>query len=147
GLVLYENLAYAPIRSSVAPPALPVGSRRPNRAALTTDLSRAVPLESPGSASAGTAFWGEAYDSQWKATAGGDALRHQDPFGWAKGYVVDRRATVSMSYEAQWVRWAMLGGALVIWLLVLWRWRRTRVRREPATRTAAPRPRRERATK
>ena len=44
---------------------------------------------------------------------------------------------MSIAFEAQWVRWAMLGGALVIWLLVIWRWRRTRVRRDPSTRTAA----------
>ena len=46
GLVLYENLAYAPIRAAVSPPSLPVDSRRPNRAALATDLTRAVPLPS-----------------------------------------------------------------------------------------------------
>jgi hypothetical protein len=105
-----------------------------------------VPLPS-GPTARGTAFWGEAYDSEWKATSGGDALRHQEPFGWANGFVVDQRAAVSISYEAQWVRWAMLAGALVIWVLVLWRWRRTRVRRDPSTRNAAQRARRERAVK
>ncbi len=144
GLVLYENVAYAPIRAAVSPPALPVDSRRPNRAALTTDLTRAVPLPSDGATAVGTAFWGEAYDSEWKATGNGDTLRHQEPFGWANGFVVDRRATVSIAYEAQWLRWAMLGGALVIWVLVMWRWRRTRVRRDPSTRAIAARQRRER---
>ncbi len=143
GLVLYENLAYAPIRAAVPPPALPVDSRRPNRAALATDLTRAVPLPT-GPTATGTAFWGEAYDSDWKATAGGTALRHQESFGWANGFVVQRRATVSITYGGQAVRWAMLGGALVIWLLVLWRWRRTRVRRDPSTRAVAARRRRER---
>jgi GT2 family glycosyltransferase len=147
GLVLYENLAYAPIRASVPPPRLPVDSPRPNRAALATDLTRAVPLADGGAAAAGTAFWGEAYDSEWKATGGGDALRHQQSFGWGNGFVVAQRSDVSIAFEAQWVRWAMLGGALVIWLLVIWRWRRTRVRRDPATRTAAPRARRERASR
>jgi hypothetical protein len=147
GLVLYENVAYSPIRASVSPPALPVDSRRPNRAALTTDLTRAVPLPSRGATAAGTAFWGEAYDSEWKATGDGDALRHQESFGWANGFVVDQRATVSIAYEAQWVRWAMLGGALIIWLLVIWRWRRTRVRRDPSTRAVAARQRRERVSK
>jgi hypothetical protein len=146
GLVLYENLAYAPIRAAVPPPALPVDSRRPNRAALTTDLTRAVPLTT-APAPVGTAFWGEAYDSEWKATGGGDALRHEQSFGWANGFVLDQRAEVSITYEAQWVRWAMLGGALVIWLLVIWRWRRTRVRRDPSTRAATPRARRERTAR
>jgi hypothetical protein len=147
GLALYENLAYAPIRAAVPPPALPVDSRRPNRAALATDLTRAVPLPAQGTTPPGTAFWGEAHDPEWKATGGGDALRHQESFGWANGFVVDRRADVSITFGAQWVRWAMLGGALVIWLLVIWRWRRTRVRRDPSTRTAVPRARRERTTR
>jgi hypothetical protein len=147
GVVLYENLAYAPIRASVPPPPLPVDSRRPNRAALSTDLTRAVPLGS-GATAAGTAFWGEAYDSHWKATGGDATLRHQQSFGWANGFVVDRRGDVSIDFGAQWVRWAMLAGALVIWLAVIWRWRRTRVRRDPATGIATPRrPRRERTAR
>jgi GT2 family glycosyltransferase len=142
GLVLYENLAFAPIRAAVPPPALPVDSRQPNRVAITTDLSRATPLPS-GPMAPGTAFWGEAHDSHWKATGNGTTLRHQQTFGWANGYVVDRRATVSISFTEQWVRWAMLGGALVLWILVIWRWRRTRVRRDTSGRTVR-RPRRER---
>jgi hypothetical protein len=31
----------------------------------------------------------------------------------------------------------MLAGALVIWVFVAWRWRRTRARRDPTTRRAA----------
>jgi hypothetical protein len=147
GIVLYENEAYAPTEASIPPPALPADSRLPNIAALTTDLTRAVPLSAQSPTTAGTAFWSEAYDSAWKATGNGDALRHQKSFGWANGFVVPRRATVSIAYDAQWVRWAMLGGALVIWVLVVWRWRRTRVRRDPATRGSTPRPRRERTAK
>ena len=59
------------------------------------------------------------------------------PFGWATGYAVEGRTSVSIAYELKWTRWEMLGGALVIWALVVWRWRRTRVRREPTSRAAA----------
>lgn len=145
GVVLYENLAFAPIRAAVPPPRLPLDSRRPNRAALHTDLTRAVPLADP--APVGTVLWGEAYDSQWKATGNGSTLHHQQPFGWANGYAVDRKAAVSIAYEAQWTRWAMLAGALVLWLLVVWRWRRTRVRRDARARASRPRPRRHRDTR
>jgi GT2 family glycosyltransferase len=138
GIEVYENLAYAPIRASVPPPALPVDSPRPNRAALTTNLTRAVPLPD-GPTSAGTAFWGEAYDTEWHATGNGHALRHQRTFGWANGFVVDRRATVSIAYDEQWVRWAMLGGALLLWVLVVWRWRRTRVKGDRVVRATTPR--------
>jgi GT2 family glycosyltransferase len=143
GLALYENLAFAPLRALVPPPRLPIDSPRPNRAAQSTDLTRAVPLTSEAPAS-GTVLWGEAYDAEWHASGNDETLRHQQPFGWANGYPVEGHATVSIAYEAQWVRWAMLGVALIIWLAVVWRWRRTRVRRPRALRGAAARPRRER---
>ena len=93
GLVLYENLAYAPIRAAVraarAARSTPGG---PNRAALGDRPhargAAAVRARRPP----GTAFWGEAYDSEWKATGGGDALRHQESFGWANGFVVGNAA-------------------------------------------------------
>ena len=93
---------------------------------------------------AGTILWGEAYDSEWDATSDGRSLPHEQAFGWANGFVAKRRGTVSIAYAAQWHRWAMLAGALVIWLFVVWRWRRTRVRRDPAERARAARTRRER---
>jgi hypothetical protein len=137
GLVLFENLAFAPLGSVVPPPQLPVDSRRPNLAALATDLSSAVPLTSSPTSGVGTVLWGEAYDSEWQATSRGAQLEHVRSFGWANGYELDGRGTVSISYSAQWTRWLMLAGALVIWVFVAWRWRRTRARRDPTTRRAA----------
>jgi hypothetical protein len=75
GIVLYENLAYVPIRAG-EPARVPVDSARPNRAALGADLSDATPVSS-APAPAGTVLWGEAYDSEWNATRDGTALRHQ----------------------------------------------------------------------
>ena len=68
GLVLYENLAWIPIRASVGRAdagAVPVGPRDPVRAALGTDLSGATPLASGATAPPGVVLWGEAYDSEW----------------------------------------------------------------------------------
>jgi hypothetical protein len=143
GLVLYENLAFAPLLAHVPPPRLPVDSPQPNRAAQSTDLTRATPLTSQPVAS-GSVLWSEAYDSDWHATGDGTTLRHERAFGWTNGYTVEGRATVSISYAAQWVRWAVLGLALILWLAVVWRWRRTRVRRPHAVRATASRARRER---
>jgi len=142
GIVLYENLAYVPVRA-VVPGRVPVDSARPNRVAVTTDLSRAVPVTS-GPARAGTVFWGEAYNSEWSASRSGRTLRHQRAFGWANSFAASRRGPVSIEYGAQWQRWAALAGALVLWLFVVWRWRRTRVRPDPVDRSAATRTRRER---
>jgi hypothetical protein len=142
GIVLYENLAYAPIRA-VVPGRVPVNSAQPNRAALGTDLTDARPLGS-APVSAGTVLWGEAYDSQWAATGGGASLRHERAFGWSNGFVPGRRGTVSIAYDAQWQRWAAVAASLLIWLVVAWRWRRTRVRRDPAARALTAQRRRER---
>ena len=129
GLVLYENLACVPDpRRRSRAPRLPVDSPRPNRAALGADLSRRGAAHARRRRRAGTVLWGEAYDSEWQATGDGDALRHE------RGVRVGQRLPRSTAAarcrsrtSAQWQRWALLGGALVIWLLVVWRWRRTRV--------------------
>jgi GT2 family glycosyltransferase len=142
GLVLYENLDYVPIRASV-PRRVPVDSPRPNRAALGADLTDAAPLTS-SAAPAGTVLWGEAYDADWSASTGGGSLRHETAFGWANGFTLGRRGHVTIAYDAQWQRWAFLGGALVLWILVVRRWRRTRVRRDPVVRSTDVRTRRER---
>ena len=142
GIVLYENLAYAPIRA-VIPGDVPIDSPRPNRAALGTDLTDAAPVGS-APVGAGTVLWGEAYDSEWAATSGDASLRHERGFGWANGFVLGHRGTVSITYRAQWQRWAVLAGSLLIWLIVAWRWRRTRVRRDPAARAVATQHRRDR---
>ena len=144
GLVLYENLAYAPIRA-VVPGRVPVDSARPNRAALGTDLTDAVAIGS-APVKAGTVLWGEAYDSEWGATSGGTSLRHEQAFGWANGFTLEQRGTVSITYGAQWQRWAALAGSLVIWLFVVWRWRKTRVRRDPGAGGDRPAPARAQGT-
>ena len=111
--MLYENLAWAPIRAAVLPPAFP-STGAPNRAALGTDLTRG-PLPS-GATPAGTAFWGEAFDAEWKATGDGETLRHERRSGGRTGSVASAGHRVDRVRGAV-ARWAMLGGALVIWLL------------------------------
>jgi hypothetical protein len=149
GLVLYENLAWIPIRASVGRAdagAVPVGLRAPVRAALGTDLSGATPLASGATAPPGVVLWGEAYDSEWTASSSGTALRHVRTFGWANGYRVTSADPVSIEFGEQWQRWAMLGVSLLIWLFVAFRWWRTRVRvpRLSATQARESRERRAR---
>jgi hypothetical protein len=94
--------------------------------------------------SAGTVLWGEAFNSEWSATGGSASLRHERAFGWANGFALGRRGSVSIAYGAQWQRWALLAVSLLIWVIVAWRWRRTRVRRDPAARALTAQRRRER---
>jgi hypothetical protein len=137
GITLYQNLAYAPLLSLVPEGTdVPRGSRDPNAAALGTDLTTAVPVDGRVPAP-GTLLWEEAHDSHWEAD-GARVPVPEDAFGFINGYVVTRsRGAVSVHYTQQWQRWALLGGMLVIWIVVLWRWRRTRVQRDPAERSAA----------
>jgi len=135
GVTLYENLAYAPILSVVpAGTDVPVNSKAPNIAALGTDVANATPVVGTVDRT-GTLLWGEAHDSAWEATLG-RTLRHTAAFGWANGYPVDRKGAVTVEYTKQWQRWAFLGVMALIWLVVLLRWRHTRVRRDPAERAA-----------
>jgi GT2 family glycosyltransferase len=146
GFVLYENLSWIPLASVVtgsAADSVPVGVVNPTRAALGVDLSTARPVGS-GPVPAGTVLWGEAYDSDWSATARGSDLRHVVTFGWANGYRLEHTSTVGFSFDAQWERWAALAVALVIWLFVVWRWWTTRVRRERVRSSGGARERRER---
>ena len=97
GLVLYENLAWIPLRATVsgaAADSVPLGPRDPIRAALGADLSGAEPLASGAAASPGVVLWGEAYNTEWKASSSGQTLRHVRAFGWANGYRVTREGPV-----------------------------------------------------
>jgi hypothetical protein len=148
GLVLYENLAWIPLRAVVpqaGAAAVPVGVQDPTRSALAAGAIAARPVASSGAAVPGIFLWGEAYDREWDASAAsGATLHHVRTFGWSNGYRVERRSTVDLTFGEQWQRWALLGGALVIWLFVIWRWWRTRTRTPRTAFATAARERRER---
>jgi GT2 family glycosyltransferase len=140
GLVLYENLAYVPIRASVTGSearTVPVGKVDPARAALSANLTNAEPVGSDP-VPVGRILWGEAFSNDWQATSANVNLRHDKTFDWANGFALPRRGRVSITDTSQWQRWALLGVSLLIWLAVIWRWWRTRAR--PAWTNRAPAP-------
>ena len=134
--MLYENLAWFPLRAIVSGDAaddVPVGAVDPTRAALSADLAGAA-VPATGELAPGIVLWGEAYDDSWEAT--GDAsLRHRLTFGWSNGFELDERASVSIVFGDQWLRWPLLGAALIIWVIALRWWWRTR---SHAPRRAGP---------
>lgn len=146
GLVLYENLAWIPLRAVVPEDAaadVPVGDVAPVPAALQTDVAGvAEPVAGDGLAGPGLLLWGEAYDASWEEGGAGGTARHVETFGWANGFELERARAVSITFGGQTLRWALLGVALVIWLVVALWWWRTRVRRVPPS--TGPRVRRER---
>src|SRR5262249_43718894 len=117
GIVVYENLAWIPLKSVVpasSAEGVPVGSPDPTRAPPGVEL-QANPV-GDGSVPPGTLLWGEAFDDHWTASASGGDLRHVEAFGWSNGYRVQRAGPVALEFDAQWQRWALLGGALVLWV-------------------------------
>ena len=127
--MLYENLAWFPLRAAVSRAnagAVPLGPRDPIRAALGADLSGAEPLATGASAAPGVVLWGEAYNTEWKASSSGQTLGHVRAFGWENGYRVTREGPVDIAFGGQSQRWALLGVSLLIWLIVAFWWWRTR---------------------
>jgi hypothetical protein len=139
GLVLYENLAWIPLEAVVGEPAaadVPTGAVGPARSALGTDVAGAAePVSGSRAVGPGVLLWGEAYDDAWSATADGADVAHLRTFGWANGYALEARRAVSIRFDDQWVRWALLGASLLIWLGAARRWWTTRTRRD---RSATP---------
>jgi GT2 family glycosyltransferase len=126
-VVLYENVAWAATRADVEDgDDVPLDSRDPLRAALRTDLAGAEPLAGPVSdsdpAPPGTVLWSEASDGDWKAQSGGETLEHVEPFGLTNGYVLPERGSVSITYEGQGRRYAVLAAQAGLWVLVVVLW-------------------------
>ncbi len=148
GLVLYENLAWIPLEAVITGDAaadVPVGAVPPVTAALRTDVAAsAKPVDGSAKAGPGLVLWGEAYNGSWEGTSADHTLVHRRTFGWANGFTLTRRGSVSIAYTKQWLRWALLGVALLIWLVALRRWWTTRLVRDRAAELTQ-RERRERA--
>jgi GT2 family glycosyltransferase len=133
GIVLYENAAWSATRATVDEDAdLPLDSRDPLRAALRTELGDAEPVKGPVGDSnptgPGTVLWTEAFDADWEARADGRGLDHVEPFGFANGYVLPERASVSITYQGQLRRYLTLALQALLWLGVVVLWWRIRPR-------------------
>ena len=144
GLVIFQNQAWAPIRSVVpddAEVAVPKRSKDPLRAASGVDLSGATSI-GIGKVGAGTVLFGEAYDGGWSATSNGRTLSHAPAFGVINGWKLSKDGTVSITHDGQGLRWLLVVGELLAWILVLVWWgrgrqRKPRVRAEPMLREPA----------
>ena len=144
GLVLYENLAYVPhprVRSPVASRSTRRARTGPRSAPTWPARNRSrrrPPAPAPCCGVRPTTREWSASSRRHVACA--TRRRSAGPTATASS----TRGPVTITFDAQWQRWAMLAGALVLWILVVWRWRRTRVRRDPVVRATDVRTRRER---
>ncbi len=143
GLVVYENLAWIPVRAVVPEGSgrVPMQADDPTIAALRSDVDRARPLRTGRRAPSGTVVLAERYDARWHAATDRGDLRHGEAFGWSNGYSLQRPAAVDLDFSGQWLRWALVAFQFGIWALAISRWRRTRGRR-PAPATLEHEPKR-----
>lgn len=125
GLRLYQNLAWAPVRSlvpeSVRIPTGPAAASDPVGSALTTDISAARRL--PASGGPGTIYVAESASDAWSATLDGTPLRRVTAFGWANGWSVPRSGRLAVTLDepvlgrlvpiAQIVAWIVAIGAVI----------------------------------
>jgi GT2 family glycosyltransferase len=141
GLALYENTAWIPTPGTVRRADIdrvPLRSKNPTQAAVRADVSSARAVKGAPSSSQptgpGLTLWSEAYDGDWSASAAGHGLRHVKPFGWANGYAVPQRESVSIRYDGQLRRYGLVALELAVvgvFLLVAWRSRANRPPRPP----------------
>lgn len=128
GIVLYENLSWAPARALVPEPRaseIPTGDVDPLRAAAGVDLAGARPLGS-APVPAGSVLLAEAFDAGWSATANGTALDHQLGFGVINVFPTPERAEVQLSHDGQGRVYLLLAIELALWVAALVWWSRGR---------------------
>jgi len=128
GIVVYENLSWAPARALVPEPRsseIPTGDVDPLRAAAGIDLAGA---RSIGDAPVppGTALLAEAFDTGWSATGTGGTLDHQLGFGVTNAFSTTERGEVELAHDGQGRVYLLLAIELALWVAALVWWSRGR---------------------
>ncbi|MCJ7437150.1 MAG: glycosyltransferase [Acidimicrobiia bacterium] len=131
GLVVYENQSWAPARAVVTgrdADAVPTGAVDPLRSAVRTDLVGAKPIGGDAPIPAGTVLLGDALAGGWRAEGPNGVLPHEAAFGYLNSWVNPRVGAVSITHDGQGLRYALLAGEAVLWLVALAWWSRGRRR-------------------
>ncbi len=130
GLVLYENLSWAPARAvlpNVDDGAVPIGDVDPLESTVKTDISRSVRL---GTAplGPGTLLLAEAYDDGWTATTDGKALPHGRAFGFTNSFTLGRRVGATVEHTGESRRTGLLLLQVALWVVAVtwWLWGRSK---------------------
>ena len=143
GLTVYRNLAWVPSRA-----VLPEreGDRTSFLAAAGDDLREAEPAlkeadgvdGATGSVpSTGDLLVASTSDEGWGVRVDGVALRRSETYGWANQFGATRAGGGTLAFDTPIGHRAIAAGEAVLWLLVLWAWRRARRRGRDAERAAA----------
>jgi GT2 family glycosyltransferase len=138
GAVIYSNDAWIPRRATVPAitPLSPATSgpaaglalaARSNASLVAHGVNGSVHGSDP--VGPGTLLWAEAADPGWHATAGGKTLPRFSAFNWTNAFPLPAHESVGLRYRAGWLPRLLIWFEIVVWILALVAWRRTRTRR------------------
>lgn len=138
-VALYENAAWAPVRSALSPEdaAAVTGADSLLRPAAGIDLGGSRPvLDAPrgarqweGPVEAGTVWLAEDGSSRWSLRVDGEAAERRAGFGWGSTFAVDDAGDGTLRYDTPPLHWAAVGGQAALWVLAVVVLVRTRRRR------------------
>jgi hypothetical protein len=135
---VYRNVAWAPIRTTLTPPAAEAAKGRPYfDAVANVDLtgSPAMLTDHEGftSASGNTGnatnlYLANAATSRWSLKVNGHSVPRSEAFGWANLFAIDQAGTAKLSFKTPLQRYGLLLVQIALWvgaIVLWWRLRRT----------------------
>ncbi len=131
GLVVYENLSWAPASAVVTGAAaerVPTGVVDPLRSAARTNLVGAKPVGGDARVPPGTILLADAFGDGWNAEGPDGVLPHAAGFGYVNSWTNPSAGAVAITHDGQGLRYALLAGEIVLWLVALVWWSRGRLR-------------------
>lgn len=130
-LTIYENAAWVPERAVLSLAgdgnvAAAVASDDPFKATVGLDFSSSgavldrerSPTRFEGEVPAGTAYLAAAASSRWELRSGGEVVERSDAFGWANAFEVTSSGPATLRYHTSPLRWLMVAGQVLGWVLV-----------------------------
>ena len=78
-------------------------------------------------------LWSEAADTGWHARAGGRDLTRSTAFDWTNAFSLPAHASTALHYRAGSLPGLLIDLEIVLWILAIVVWRKTRLRRNRRT--------------
>ncbi|MBW3557106.1 MAG: glycosyltransferase [Actinobacteria bacterium] len=125
-LIVYENAAWAPLRSVLPPDAIPGSQESGLEAARTTELAGAAPAlveRSPtrfsGPWPGGDLLFAEAHSPRWRFRVGGSEAQQRKAFGWANAYTAGTAGDASLRYHTSPLHYGGILLQLGLWVVAV----------------------------
>jgi hypothetical protein len=124
-MMLYENRAWAPVRTVVPEETNVDAPDGAIESALRAEIAGAPAVRGDLGASRvpepGTLLYGEGYDERWSATSDRSQLEHRRAFGWSNAFA-GAEGTVDVHFDAPLLPRALRWAEVVLWAALLAWW-------------------------